>query len=42
MQARRPWTERSNGDPEYAVQDMDFIPGDEQATAGFVTGIPDE
>jgi len=42
MQARRPWTERSNGDPEYAVQDMDFIPGDEEATAGFINGAPTE
>lgn len=42
VRARRPWTERSNGDPDYSVQDMDFIPGDEEATAGFVDGLPDE
>lgn len=38
---RKPWTERSNGDPDYSVGDSGFIPGDEEATAGFVDGLPE-
>lgn len=38
---RKPWTERSNGDPDYSVGDSGFIPGDEEATAGFIDGLPE-
>ncbi|MDG1824666.1 MAG: PAN domain-containing protein [Henriciella sp.] len=38
---RKPWTERSNGDPDYSVGDSGFIPGDEEATAGLIDGLPE-
>lgn len=36
---RRPWTERTSTDPDYSIVDPDYIPGDEQATAGFLDGV---
>ena len=32
---RTPWTERQAGDPDYSVEGMDYIPGDEEASAGL-------
>lgn len=32
---RKPWTERKTGEPGYSVSGMDYIPGDEEATAGY-------
>ncbi len=39
---RKPWTERTADDIDYSVQEMDFIPGDREATAGFLSGAPEE
>lgn len=38
--ARVPWTERDGATPNYSVG-SGFIPGDEDATAGYVEGVPD-
>jgi hypothetical protein len=38
--ARVPWTERDDTAPNYSVG-SGFIPGDEDATAGYVEGVPD-
>lgn len=32
---RTPWTERQANHPDYSVEGMDYIPGDEEATAGL-------
>ena len=34
---RTPWTERKIGDAVYSVEDADFVPGDEDASAGLIT-----
>lgn len=39
--ARAPWTERDGEAPDYSVGGTVFIPGDEDATAGFVEGVPE-
>lgn len=39
--ARAPWTERAGEAPDYSVGGTLFIPGDEDATAGFVEGVPE-
>lgn len=39
--ARAPWTDRDGEAPDYSVSGTDFIPGDEDATAGFVEGVPE-
>ncbi|WOR14993.1 PAN domain-containing protein [Hyphomonas sp. FCG-A18] len=39
---RVPWNQRTGNEPSYSVGDTDFVPGDEQATAGFLGGVPDE
>lgn len=39
--ARSPWTERDGEAPDYSVGGTIFIPGDEDATAGFVEGAPE-
>ncbi len=41
IQPRKPWTERTQDDLIYSVEDMDFIPGDKEATAGYLDGAPD-
>ncbi len=41
LPARAPWTERDGTDPDYSVGGSDFIPGDEDATAGYVDGVPE-
>ena len=33
--ARKPWTERTSSDTGYSVGGLDYVPGDEEATAGF-------
>ncbi|MEL6862540.1 MAG: PAN domain-containing protein, partial [Pseudomonadota bacterium] len=33
---RTPWTERQANDPDYSVEESDYIPGDEDATAGLI------
>ena len=33
---RRPWTERKSGETGYSVSGMDYVPGDEEATAGYL------
>ena len=38
---RIPWTERVGNDPNYSVGGTNFVPGDEDATAGFVDGVPE-
>lgn len=38
--ARVPWTEREGAVPNYSVG-SGFIPGDEDATAGYVEGVPE-
>lgn len=38
---RAPWTDRDGTAPDYSVGGSDFIPGDEDATAGFVDGVPE-
>ena len=38
---RAPWTEREGTAPDYSVGGTDYIPGDEDATAGFVDGVPE-
>ncbi|MEO1659986.1 MAG: hypothetical protein AAFR51_03285 [Pseudomonadota bacterium] len=38
---RVPWTERVGNDPNYSVSGGTFVPGDEDATAGFVDGVPE-
>ncbi|MEM9178213.1 MAG: hypothetical protein AAGA89_00815 [Pseudomonadota bacterium] len=38
---RAPWTERDGTAPNYSVGGSDYIPGDEDATAGFVEGVPE-
>ncbi|MEL7391393.1 MAG: hypothetical protein AAFN06_02030 [Pseudomonadota bacterium] len=38
---RVPWTERDGMNPNYSVG-SGFIPGDEDATAGFIEGAPEE
>ncbi|MEO1187639.1 MAG: hypothetical protein AAFW60_01095 [Pseudomonadota bacterium] len=38
---RAPWTERDGTAPDYSVGGSEFIPGDEDATAGFVDGVPE-
>ncbi len=38
---RVPWTERDGMTPNYSVG-SGFIPGDEDATAGFIKGVPEE
>lgn len=42
IKPRKPWTERGPDDVDYSVQGMDYLPGDEEATAGYVDGVPDE
>ncbi|MEM8615402.1 MAG: hypothetical protein AAGF20_00555 [Pseudomonadota bacterium] len=39
---RTPWNERTGAETDYSVGDMDIIPGDEEATAGFIGGLPEE
>ena len=39
--ARAPWTERGGETPDYSIGGNDFIPGDDDATAGFVEGVPE-
>jgi len=39
--ARAPWTERDGEAPDYSVGGTLFIPGDDDATAGFVEGVPE-
>ncbi|MEL7231617.1 MAG: hypothetical protein AAGJ85_03825 [Pseudomonadota bacterium] len=39
---RTPWHKRTGAEPDYSVSDLDIIPGDEEATAGFVGGVPEE
>jgi hypothetical protein len=41
IQPRTPGTARTHDDVIYSVVDMDFIPGDEEATAGYLDGAPD-
>ena len=38
--ARAPWTERDGKAPDYSVGGSEIIPGDEDATAGFIEGVP--
>lgn len=38
---RAPWTERAGEAPDYSVGGTEFVPGDEDATAGFVEGVPE-
>lgn len=38
---RKNWTERDYGDQTYSVQETDFIPGDEDAMAGYLDGAPE-
>ena len=38
---RVPWTERTGNTPNYSVGGSGFVPGDEDATAGFVEGFPE-
>ncbi len=42
IKPRKPWTERGNDEADYSVQDMDYVPGDEQATAGYIDGAPEQ
>lgn len=42
IQPRKPWTERKPGEASYSVQSLDVLPGDEEATAGFVNGVPED
>lgn len=37
IKPRRPWTERMGSETDYSVGELEFIPGDEEATAGIVT-----
>ena len=39
---RVPWHERTGNEPSYSVGDTDYVPGDEQATAGFMGGAPED
>lgn len=39
--SRAPWTERESAAPDYSVGGTNFIPGDEDATAGFIEGAPE-
>lgn len=38
---RVPWTERDGTTPNYSVGGSGYVPGDEDATAGFVEGAPE-
>ena len=38
---RVPWTERTGNTPNYSVGGSGYVPGDEDATAGFVEGFPE-
>lgn len=38
---RTPWTERTGNTPNYSVGGSGYVPGDEDATAGFVEGFPE-
>ena len=38
---RVPWTERTGNTPNYSVGGSGYVPGDEDATAGFVEGLPE-
>lgn len=38
---RIPWTERDGTVPNYSVGGSGYVPGDEDATAGFVEGLPE-
>lgn len=38
---RAPWTERVGNAPDYSVGGSNFVPGDEDATAGYVEGVPE-
>jgi hypothetical protein len=38
---RVPWTERTGTTPNYSVGGSGYVPGDEDATAGFVEGVPE-
>ena len=38
---RVPWTERTGNTPNYSVGGSGYVPGDEDATAGFVKGLPE-
>ncbi|MEM1036905.1 MAG: PAN domain-containing protein [Pseudomonadota bacterium] len=40
--SRTPWNERTGAETDYSVSDIDIIPGDEEATAGFIGGVPEE
>lgn len=39
---RVPWHQRTADTPDYSVSEMDLIPGDAEATAGFIGGVPEE
>lgn len=38
---RLPWTERDGAAPDYSVGGEGYIPGDADATAGFLDGVPE-
>ena len=38
---RVPWTERTGNTPNYSVGGSGYVPGDEDATAGFIEGLPE-
>ncbi|MEO0548945.1 MAG: PAN domain-containing protein [Pseudomonadota bacterium] len=42
LKRRKNWTDPGYGEFGYSVEDSAFIPGDEDATAGFLAGAPDE
>lgn len=41
IRKRVPWTERDTTSPDYSVGEAGYIPGDEDASAGFVDAGPD-
>lgn len=41
VQLRRPWTDRDGTAPDYSVGGTKYVPGDEDATAGYVEGAPE-
>mgnify|MGYP001799415634 CR=1 FL=1 len=38
---RLPWTERDGAAPDYSVGGEGYVPGDADATAGFLDGVPE-
>ena len=41
QRTRTPWHLRTGNEPDYSVSEMDTIPGDEEATAGLLGGVPE-